>query len=162
MLWLRGLIFTVLVPGVVAFFLPQRLRTAPAPGGWWSLGWILFALGALIYLRCLLDFLLAGGTPSIFFTRPIRTLIGEEPRQLVRNGLYRFSRNPMYLGVLLAIAGQAAVYRSLRIALYFLIAALFFHGVVVFLEEPHLARVRGPAYNDYRRRVPRWLGLPRP
>jgi protein-S-isoprenylcysteine O-methyltransferase Ste14 len=161
MLWLRGLVFTVLVPGVVAFLVPQSLRTAPAPGGWWSLGWIVFALGALFYVRCLLDFLLAGGTPSIFFTRPIRALVGEEPQQLVRGGLYRYSRNPMYLGVLLAIAGQAVVYRSPRIAVYFVIAGLFFHGVVVFLEEPHLARVRGPAYEDYRRRVPRWLGLPR-
>lgn len=161
LLWLRGLLFTVLVPGVVAFVVPQWLRTTAAGGGLWSLGWILFAVGSAIYLRCLVDFLLAGGTPSIFFTRPIRALMGEEPQQLVRNGLYRYSRNPMYAGVLLAIAGQAVVYRSVRIAVYWAIAAGFFHGVVVILEEPHLARVRGPAYEEYRRRVPRWLGIRR-
>ena len=162
MLWIQGLIFSVLVPGVVAFYVPQALRNGPAPGGWWSLGWILFALGAAIYSRCLLSFLLAGGTPAIFFTHHIRAVIGEEPQQVVRNGLYRFSRNPMYVGVLTAIAGQAIVYRSRPIALYLLIAAVTFHLVVVFLEEPHLARVRGDSWNDYRRRVPRWLGLPRP
>jgi protein-S-isoprenylcysteine O-methyltransferase Ste14 len=161
MLWLQGLIFTVLVPGVVAVYVPQTLREGPAAGGWWSVGWILFALGALIYLRCLLDFLLAGGTPSIFFTRPIRAILGEEPQKVVGGGLYRYSRNPMYVGVLTALAGQAIVYRSRAIAIYLLIAAVVFHCVVVFLEEPHLARVRGSAYNDYRRRVPRWLGLPR-
>ena len=161
LVWLQGLVFTILVPGIVAFYVPQTLRRAPAPGGWWSLGWILFVLGALIYLRCLLDFLRAGGTPSIFFTRPIRALLGEEPQQLVHSGLYRYSRNPMYVGVLTAIAGQAIVYRSRPIAVYCVIAALVFHLVVVLLEEPHLARVRGPAYDEYRRRVPRWLGLPR-
>ncbi len=160
LLWLQGLIFTVLVPGVVAFYVPQTLRNGPAAGGWWSLGWILFALGALIYLRCLLDFLLAGGTPAIFFTRPIRAVLGAEPQQVVRSGLYRYSRNPMYLGVFVAIAGQAIVYRSRGIALYLLIAVVFFHCVVVFLEEPHLARARGPAYDDYRRRVPRWFRIP--
>ncbi|HUB18968.1 MAG TPA: isoprenylcysteine carboxylmethyltransferase family protein [Acidobacteriaceae bacterium] len=161
MLWLQGLIFTILVPGVVGFYVPQTLRRGPAPGGWWTLGWILFALGALIYLRCLVDFLRAGGTPAIFFTEPIGPVIGREPRQVVRSGFYRWSRNPMYAGVLAAIAGQVVVYRSERIAVYLVIAALAFHGVVVFLEEPHLARVRGPAYDEYRRRVPRWLGIPR-
>ena len=36
-----------------------------------------------------------------------------------------------------------------------------FRLVVVLLEEPHLARIRGPAYEEYRRRVPRWIGLAR-
>jgi protein-S-isoprenylcysteine O-methyltransferase Ste14 len=159
LLWLQGLIFTVLVPGVVAFFVPQWLRASPAAGGWWSLGWILFALGAVFYLRCLLDFLLAGGTPAIFFTRHIRAVLGEEPREIVRSGLYRYSRNPMYLGVLMAIAGQALVYRSRAIALYLIVAAVFFECVVVFVEEPHLARARGADYDDYRRRVPRWFRI---
>jgi protein-S-isoprenylcysteine O-methyltransferase Ste14 len=162
LLWLQGLLFSVLVPGVVAFYVPQTLRNGhAAAGGWWSLGWILFALGALIYLRCLFNFLAAGGTPAIFFTRPIRAVLGEEPKQVVSSGLYRYSRNPMYLGVFTAIASQALVYRSLPITVYLAIAIVFFHCVVVFLEEPHLARARGPAYDEYRRRVPRWLGLPR-
>ncbi len=161
LLWLQGLVFTILVPGVVAFYVPQRLRTTTAAGGLWSLGWILFAVGALLYFRCLVDFLRSGGTPAVFFTRPIRYLIGEEPPQVVRSGLYRYSRNPMYVGVITAILGQAIVYCSRDIAVYAVIAAFTFHCVVVFLEEPHLIRARGPAYEDYRRRVPRWLGLPR-
>jgi protein-S-isoprenylcysteine O-methyltransferase Ste14 len=161
MLWLRGIVFSILVPGMVAFFVPQWIRTTPATGGWWDLGWILFGIGALIYLRCLIGFIAAGGTPAIFFIRPARALVGEEPKQVVRSGLYRYSRNPMYLGVLLAIAGQTCVYRSRSIAIFLLCAAVFFHLVVVLIEEPHLARVRGPAYEDYRRQIPRWLGLPR-
>jgi protein-S-isoprenylcysteine O-methyltransferase Ste14 len=161
-LWLQGLIFTILVPGVVAFYVPQALRNGHAAAeGWWSLGWFLFAIGAAIYSVCLFNFLAAGGTPAIFFTRHIRTILGEEPKEVVRNGLYRYSRNPMYVGVITAIAGQTIVYRSSRISIYLVIAIVFFHCVVVFLEEPHLSRARGPAYDNYRRRVPRWLGLPR-
>lgn len=161
MLWLRGIVFSVLIPGLVAWFLPQDLPHGPLAAGPWIAGWILIAIGVAIYLRCLADFLLAGGTPAIFFTRRARAVLGEEPQTVVRSGLYRYSRNPMYLGVFLVIAGQACIYRSRAIELYLAIAMIFFHGVVVFLEEPHLARVRGPAYADYIRHVPRWIGLPR-
>ena len=158
MLWLQGLIFTVLVPGVVAFYIPQTLRRGPAPGGWWSLGWILFAAGAAIYTLCLFNFLSAGGTPAIFFTRHIRFLIGEEPAGLVSTGIYRFSRNPMYAGVLLTVFGQALLFASLRVAIYACVASLFFPCIVVFLEEPHLRATRGHDYEVYLRSVPRWLG----
>ncbi len=76
----------------------------------WQAGWFLIVPGALIYLSCLIRFLLAGGTPAIFFTRPLRFLIGEEPKALVADGLYRYTRNPMYVGVLLAVIGQAILY----------------------------------------------------
>ncbi|HUI42414.1 MAG TPA: methyltransferase [Terriglobia bacterium] len=163
LLWLRGIIFSVLAPGIVAGVVPQRLRNGANPAaGWWRAGWILFAAAILVYLQCLLNFLLAGGTPAIFFTRPIRFLLGAEPGKVVKSGLYRYSRNPMYLSVLGAIAAQAVIYRSLRIAIYAALAAIFFHFVVVFFEEPHLARVRGADYQEYRERVPRWIGRPGP
>jgi len=161
--WIRGFIFSVLVPGFVCGWVPQHLRHGhPAPGGWWSLGWILFAAALLGYLQTFLSFLVAGGTPAIFFTRPVRFLLGEEPGKVVKGGLYHYSRNPMYISVLAAIAAQAIIYRSLRIATYAVFAALLAEIIVVFVEEPHLARVRGADYLDYRRRVPRWLGRPRP
>lgn len=162
MLWLRGITFSVLVPGVVAFCVPQAMRHGPGAGGWWPLGWVLFGLGATIYTICLVGFLSAGGTPAIFFSRPLRWALGEEPQGVVRTGLYRYSRNPMYAGVLMAIAGQAVVYRSRAMAIYAAGAAVFFHLVVVFLEEPHLMRARGTDYAEYRRHVARWVGMPRP
>ena len=162
MVWLRGIVFTVLVPGVFFWWIPQQLRHGnPAPGGWWRAGWILLALGAAGYLQCLLAFLLAGGTPALFFTRPIRFLLGEEPGKVVRGGLYRHSRNPMYLSFVSVIAAQAIIDRSLYVAIYAALVMIFFHLVVVFLEEPHLARVRGLDYLAYRQRVPRWFGRPR-
>jgi len=161
MVWLRGIVFTMLIPVIFFWWIPQQLRHGnPAPGGWWRLGWILLAAGAMGYLQCLLAFLLAGGTPALFFTRPIRFLLGEEPRKVVMGGLYRYSRNPMYISFVSVIAAQALIYRSLDIAIYAALAMLFFHLVVVFLEEPHLARVRGSDYLTYCDRVPRWFRRP--
>lgn len=162
MVWIRGLVFTVLVPGLFFWWVPHQLRHGlPAAGGWWRAGWILLAAAVVVYLQCLLNFLVAGGTPALFFTRPVRFLLGEEPGKVVRGGLYRYSRNPMYISMVSAISAQAIIYRSLSNAVYAALAMIFFHLVVVFLEEPHLARVRGADYLEYRRRVPRWLGRPR-
>jgi len=158
---LRGLVFTLLVPGVVGVCVPLALRSgASARAGFWQAGWIAIAGGAALYLWSLLRFLASGGTPAIFFTRRLRFLIGEEPDSLVHGGPYRFSRNPMYLGVLLVVFGQAAVLASLRVALYGACLWLAFHVVVVCFEEPHLGARQGTAYKDYCRRVPRWFGWP--
>jgi protein-S-isoprenylcysteine O-methyltransferase Ste14 len=163
MLIIRGLVFTLLVPCVVGLLVPwSMIDHGPLVGGIWNAGWILIATGASIYLACLSRFLGAGGTPMIYFARPLRGLIGEEPPRVVSDGLYRVSRNPMYLGVCTTVAGQAIVFRSLGIALYTAILGLCFHVVVVFLEEPHLRAARGPAYDDYCRRVPRWIGWSKP
>ena len=63
----------------------------------------------------------------------------------------------MYVSVLLIIFGQALRFASLQIAEYGLVVWLGFHFVVVLLEEPHLREERGPSYDDYCRRVPRWI-----
>ena len=162
LLWLRGLVFTLLVPVVVGFYVPSTfLAGRHLQPGAWQAGWILVILGAATYLVCLIQFLTAGGTPAIFFARHLRFLIGEEPTAVVRQGIYRISRNPMYLGVLTAIFGQAILYRSRQVAAYGLIVWVFFHLVVVFLEEPHLRATRGEEYERYCHQSPRWLGLGR-
>ena len=158
LLWIRGLIFTALVPAVIAFVLPSWVDPrAQRRGDWWELGWVPIAAGSLIYLLCLVRFLAAGGTPAIFFTRHLRFVLGEEPGKVVSSGLYRLSRNPMYVGVLTAVFGQALLYGSLRIGAYWCVASAFFHCVVEFLEEPHLRATRGASYEEYCRTVRRWL-----
>jgi protein-S-isoprenylcysteine O-methyltransferase Ste14 len=160
LLWLRGLAFTLLVPAVVGYYGPSTFTAGRhLQPGLWQAGWILVVLGAATYIVCLLQFLLAGGTPAIFFTRHLRFLIGEEPGKIVNRGIYRFSRNPMYVGVLSAIFGQAILYRSRAVTAYGLIVWICFHLVVVFLEEPHLRATRGEEYERYCRESPRWLGL---
>jgi protein-S-isoprenylcysteine O-methyltransferase Ste14 len=158
MLWIRGLVFTALVPGVIGVFVPIAMeRGRHLQGGPWMAGWLLVAAGAAIYSVCLLRFLAWGGTPAIFFTRGLRSLIGEEPRTLVQDWLYRISRNPMYVAVVLGVFGQAMVFAAANVAAYGVVLWLFFHLTVVLLEEPHLRAQYGPSYDAYCRRVPRWL-----
>jgi protein-S-isoprenylcysteine O-methyltransferase Ste14 len=110
---LRGLIFTVLVPGVIGACVPALFyRVGELKDGFWRIGWLLAGAGAAIYLMCLVAFLFSSGTPAIFFTRSLKFILGEDPPKLVRQGLYRFSRNPMYVGVVLAVFGQALIFGS--------------------------------------------------
>jgi protein-S-isoprenylcysteine O-methyltransferase Ste14 len=158
-LWIRGLAFTLLVPCVVGVYIPCLIcRDGSPPGGFWLFGWVFIGLGTIVYSLCLFAFLASGGTPAIFFTRRVGFVLGEEPPKLVRQGLYRFSRNPMYVGVLLAVFGQALVFACIRAVFYGALLWLSFHIVVVFLEEPHLRKERGASYEEYCRGVPRWLG----
>jgi protein-S-isoprenylcysteine O-methyltransferase Ste14 len=158
-LWIRGLAFTLLVPCVVGAYVPHLIYGGRGVrGGVWQVGWLFVALGAIIYALCLFSFLMSGGTPAIFFTRHLRFVLGEEPQILVRQGLYRFSRNPMYVGVLMAVFGQAVVFASRDVAFYGAVLWVCFHIVVVLLEEPHLRKERGASHDEYCRRVPRWLG----
>ena len=161
-LWTRGVVFTALVPLVIAGWVPAVVDPGRhLAGGAANAGWLMVSAGAAFYAGCLIRFLAAGGTPAIFFTRPVRALIGEEPPHLVQEWMYSFTRNPMYVGVVLAVFGQAALFASRAIAVYGAFLFAMFHLVVVALEEPHLRQRYGADYSTYCRRVPRWFGSPR-
>jgi protein-S-isoprenylcysteine O-methyltransferase Ste14 len=160
MIWLRGLVFVVSVAGLVAVYVPQWIvGTAPTRGGAWQTGWALIALGTVFALAGMVNFLRAGGTPAIFFTRSLRFLWGEEPRSLVRTGVYRHSRNPMYAGVVAVILGQAMLFASIRVAIYGITMFAFFLGVVTLVEEPHLRRRDPEKFARFEKEVPRWIGV---
>ena len=152
LLFLKNLLFTIVVPGTVAVYVPVFVFSHnPAQLSLFTLSsGLLLAIGAAIYLWCLWDFASAGrGTPA-----PI-----DPPKNLVVRGLYRYTRNPMYVGVVTAILGWALLFGSLPIAIYGLSAAAFFHLFVVLHEEPHLRRVFGASYEEYCLQVSRWLPI---
>jgi protein-S-isoprenylcysteine O-methyltransferase Ste14 len=150
---IKTAIFTVVAPGTVAIYAPQTLRDRIAADQVSSsvfsgVSRVLFLCGAAIYLWCAWDFAVKGlGTPAPIYA----------PRVLVVKGLYRFTRNPMYVGVAAMIAGQAGYYRRASIGIYLLIVLLAFHTFVRFYEEPTLRRLFGEQYEGYCRTVPRWL-----
>ena len=163
MLWLRAIVFSALVPGIVAVWAPQRICAArPLQPAFWRAGWLLVAIGAVMYASCLRSFVKARGTPAIFFSRPLRGLVGQEPQVLVRGGLYRHSRNPMYVAVLAVVFGQALLYASWPVAVYGAALFAFFCGVVTLVEEPHLRLRDAESFESYRREVPRWIGFASP
>ena len=79
------------------------------------------------------------------------------PKHLVVSGLYRYSRNPMYVSVVLILWGWAAGFHSRALAIYVAAVMVAFHLRVVFGEEPWLARTHGEAWHRYKAAVPRWL-----
>ena len=149
----KTLIFTIVVPGTVGVYIPYCLRRSGphAISALGLLGLAPVAVGVAVYLWCAWDFAaFGGGTPL-----PL-----DPPKQLVARGLYRFVRNPMYVGVLLAIFGQALWFGSVATLWYALGIALMFHLWVVFYEEPALRRKFGESYAQYSKTVPRWMPKP--
>jgi protein-S-isoprenylcysteine O-methyltransferase Ste14 len=73
------------------------------------------------------------------------------------SGLYRHLRNPMYVGVVLTILGQALWLGSVTLLAYAAVVWAAFFVFVLAYEEPALARQFGAEYEAYRAAVPRWL-----
>ena len=124
MLWLRTVLFTILVPGtelvlipvvVVLLDLGPRVEIGPARYS----GLVPLLAGLVVIARCFADFIRRGrGTPAIY----------DPPRELVVAGLYRYVRNPQYVGVVLVIVGEALL-----------------SGIVVLFGYAALMAVAGPA-----------------
>ena len=81
--------------------------------------------------------------------------------QLVTGGVYRLSRNPMYLGLTLLLIGWALWLGSASPWVVPPLFALVITVVQIVPEEQALGRLFGEPYAEYRRRVARWLGRPR-
>ena len=151
--WLRAAVFIAIAPGAVAGWLPWYVAGRPfslwnASYGAWRLGALLALAGWFVLLWCARDFAVRGrGTPGPY----------DPPRHLVTAGLYEYVRNPMYVGVLMAILGQAIWYHSRSVAIYAAVVAVMFHSWVVLYEEPKLRSLFGREYDDYCRRVSRWV-----
>jgi protein-S-isoprenylcysteine O-methyltransferase Ste14 len=153
LLALRSLLWTFLLPGVVAGYVPWRYFGLSTARIAWSdplglIGLALSAGGILLLAACIVEFARSGrGTLS-----PV-----DPPRHLVVRGLYRYVRNPMYLAVTLILLGEAALLRSRDLAMYW---ACFFAAANLFVigyEEPYLRSRFGASYDAYSRQVGRWM-----
>ena len=154
----KTLLFTLLVPGVVAVVIPQVLaRWRPRPALpinrsiARALGWGSIALGSILYAHTAWEFVKGDGTPS-----PT-----DEPDALVTEGVYAHSRNPMYVAVLLVIVGQALLRRSVSVLWWAAGMWIGFHNRVIGYEEPHLQEKHGETYETYCEEVPRWVRIRR-
>ena len=79
------------------------------------------------------------------------------PNAMVEEGPYRYSRNPMVIGMLLLLLGMGVLARSLLLLIYVPTLGLVTQFYLVRTEEPELIERFGQAYRDYQLRVPRWL-----
>ncbi len=178
-LLLKNLLFTLVAPGTVAVLVPLFISGcisgcmsggmsggaddglagamgrggSPPAAGALAIALPLLGVGGAIYAWCVWDFATFGrGTPA-----PI-----DAPKKLVVRGLYRYSRNPMYLGVLTVILAWAVLFQAASLAAYAVLVATAFHLFILFYEEPHLEHEFGSDYTSYKSEVGRWLPrLPR-
>lgn len=94
---------------------------------------------------------------GLFFRRETRAEPWRAASFLVAGGPYRFTRNPMYLGMTLVGLAAALASSSIAAALMTLLAALIVDRVVIRREEAYLTRRFGKDYQAYRDKVRRWL-----
>jgi protein-S-isoprenylcysteine O-methyltransferase Ste14 len=138
-------------PTIVAGLVPWLLTRWEAddqPIGLKVLGVVVLVAGAALVLETTARFAFHGrGTPAPW----------APPERFVERGSYRFVRSPMYVGVLLLIVGQGLLLGREILYLWAAGAWLMFTAFLVFYEEPQLRRRFGDDYDDYRRRVHRWL-----
>jgi protein-S-isoprenylcysteine O-methyltransferase Ste14 len=136
----RALIAFLALPGMVAFIIPaawlwQTGHTQLAQ----PFGLLSLAFGVLGLLLCVRDFYVSGkGTLAPW----------APPKTLVVVGLYRYSRNPMYVSVALVLLGWAISFGSKGLLIYALVVVAAFHLRVVLGEEPWLARTHGEQWRQ--------------
>jgi len=81
----------------------------------------------------------------------------EPPKELVIQGIYRYTRNPMYIAYILILYGIFFIFGELFLLFYAITFSFIVHLIVVFYEEKVLQKRFGENYNDYCKKVPRWL-----
>lgn len=154
-LFFRNLFFTILQPGIVAVLVPYWILGFRIQGYFdlsFSLAkWLaiaIFIAGVTILLICIAGFAIKGkGTLSP----------ADPTKKLVVSGLYKYSRNPMYAGVIMMLIGEAIFFQSATLWIYAgLIFAAFFL-FVRFFEEPRLQKDFGDDYKNYCKSVRRWI-----
>jgi len=118
--------------------------TLPVPA---AVGVVLFVIGAVI----------AGWGLATFRRTRTTTVPGKASSALVTWGPYRFTRNPMYIGLTLAYIGEAGILRQEWPLAFLPFVVAYVNWIVIPVEEEKLNEVFGTEYANYRQRVRRWL-----
>jgi protein-S-isoprenylcysteine O-methyltransferase Ste14 len=128
-----------------AWLYPLPLLPAPIPAGW--IGAAVFALG----------FALAAWAIATMRRAGTRFETTQPSSRIVSAGPYRFTRNPIYVGMFLGLIGLAvgadSLWPLIALAMFYLVIR---YGVVA-REERYLERKFGSAYLDYKAKVRRWV-----
>ena len=122
---------------IYSIFLPLKLWTA-----WFYIGLILYLIGL------------------IFVTMFLKNVAATPSGKPFTNGAYRYSRHPMYIGMLLQFIGIAIASAS-WLCLLLTLAMLFSMWSMVLIEERACLQKFGDSYREYMERTPRWIGVPK-
>lgn len=150
---LKATIITLLMPGTVILLIPYLILCQSGVTDWPNissvtvLASIAGLAGLAVLLYCIWEFAVHGkGTLA-----PI-----DPPKVLVVHGVYRYTRNPMYLAIIVVLLSETLFFNNLWLLIYATLALLGFHLFVILYEEPRLRSQFGESYKEYFKAVPRW------
>lgn len=145
---LAGLSFMVIIPAFLVFlnisFNYFQLENS-----------ILFYTGVFFIIVPAIHFWYCTGLFSFFGNGTPAPI--EPPEKLVVEGIYKYTRNPMYLCYFLIILGEFLVLGYILLLYYFFFIVVFINIYIIFFEEPVLEKRFKEDYNNYKDRVPRWF-----
>lgn len=153
------MLFTRLPPPLVILLLAGAMSLATDLSPELALPLPLHASWGVAGLCALLSLLL-GGWALWSFRRAGTTVDPRHPektRQLVTAGIYRLSRNPMYLALLLLLLAWALLLANALALLGVPLCFFYLDRLTIRYEEQHLQRKFGATYRDYQQRTRRWL-----
>jgi protein-S-isoprenylcysteine O-methyltransferase Ste14 len=147
----KSLLYLIVEAGLFALYVPLALLRSGPRIETGVISWLaipLWLIGSLVILDCFWNFTVKGrGTPV-----PI-----DPPKELVITGPYNYVRNPIYVGVLLIFLGHFLWFGYWALLIYTASALIGVHLFVILYEEPTLKRKFGSEYEEYFKRVPRWI-----
>jgi protein-S-isoprenylcysteine O-methyltransferase Ste14 len=135
----------VLAGLALQWLMPLRFMPAAVPAGW--VGGAVFVLALVLVVWAIATMTRAGS--NVPTNRPTTTIVEAGP--------YRFTRNPIYVGMMVGLIGLAIAFDSLWVLATLVPFGLVIRYGVVAREEAYLERKFGDAYRGYRARVRRWL-----
>src|SRR5262249_51640642 len=138
-------VVAVLTGLALNWLMPLPFIPPTVPSGW--LGTMVFALALALFAWAIVTITRAGS--NIPTSLPTTTIVDTGP--------YRFTRNPISLGMVLGLIGLAIAFNSLWLLLTLVPFALVIRYGVVAREEAYLERKFGDGYRRYRERVRRWV-----
>lgn len=154
LLW-RNIFFTLLQPGMVAGLIPYLITRHKLKEVYEQSLDIIQYTGLFIGL---IGIVITGHCIIRFGKEGKGTLSPADPtRKLVVSGLYKYSRNPMYVGVIMILAGEWMFVQEAALGYYVLLIFAAFNIFIISREEPRLTNDFGEDYIRYRQRVRRWF-----
>jgi len=152
-LLIKAILITLSMPIVGIIFIPYIILHQSGITHWPEFSLFNILISVLIFiviailLFCIWEFAFIGkGTLA-----PL-----DPPKMLVVSGIYRYTRNPMYLSIVIILLLEVILFENFYILLYAIISFFSFHIFVLYYEEPHLGKQFGGSYHEYCRAVPRW------
>jgi protein-S-isoprenylcysteine O-methyltransferase Ste14 len=133
--------------GLQHAILPRPYLSARITHGLSVFGMVMFGVGCVI----------AGWGLVLFHMARTTTTPGEASKALVMRGPYRFTRNPMYVGLTLAYLGEMATLVEIAPLIPLLFVIAYVNWIVIPVEETKLRAVFGEGYAQYCDHVGRWI-----